>query len=198
MRGLIRVRVGGRNLRSRILRSAGGLWFPDVDHVVDRHRNIYAVRRGPEGVLVVPGSNLVTDAGDRYYAQRMAAESPTYDFRVLYLCSAGTPGKAATTSAFTGITDTNKLPSAGYPKSNDADADNDGKGVDVVTWKYQYAKADFGTPSGTITHGLICLTSQSTLPVGENILTGWAFAEAFGKSTNDTLTVYVNHEALGQ
>ena len=46
-------------------------------------------------VRVIPGRNIVTDEGDKWYAQSACGESPTYTFANLYLATAGpaTPAK---------------------------------------------------------------------------------------------------------
>lgn len=136
--------------------------------------------------------NIVTTAGDTYYAQQAANESPTNAFTQLELGSAGTPGKTATTSGFTLIAATAKTVKATYPKTADADADNTGDAADAVTWTFEYTAADFN--HAAITHGWIVVAGHGA---GAPILTGFAFAAAFPKASTDTLKVIINHAFEG-
>jgi len=137
--------------------------------------------------------NIVTDAGDTYYAQQAANESPTNNFTQMELGTAGTPGKAATTSSFTLIASTAKTVKATYPKTADADTDNTGDGADVVTWTFEWAAADFN--NAAITHGWIVVSGHGA---GAPILTGFAFSGgALAKTASDTLKVIVNHTFTG-
>lgn len=185
---LIRERVPG--FANRVWKTAFGIWTPDG--VVEKHRNILAIVEGPEGKILHLGSNIVTNAGDIHYAERMAAETPTNDFDVHELCSAGTPGKTANRSNFTVIGSTQKANEAGYPTTDDGDADNTGSGADIVSHLASYTKADFNATG--ITHGIITVSGPGA---SEPILTGYAFSSSFDKTANDTLKVFVNHEALG-
>jgi hypothetical protein len=146
--------------------------------------------------------NLIGDAGDKNYAQRVCAESPTLAFTTLELgddvsdatgWSVGHPAKASTRAHMSSkIGSTQKAVTALYPKTADADADNTGAGVDVVSWLFSYAKADFA--NANIIAGLITITGPAA---GSDILTGFSFAAKFGKTADDTLKVFVNHTANG-
>lgn len=177
---------------NKVFETEGGLLVPAFDAFVPKHMNVLAVLERPDGKLLIPASNIVTDAGDVYYAQRGAAESPTNAFGILELGSAGTPGKTANRSSFTQIAGTQKAHDTGYPKSNDADADNTGAGTDVVTYRTSYTKADFNA-SG-ISHGWI---TNATPGTSEPLLTGYAFAASFNKTADDTLKVFTNHQLTG-
>lgn len=191
---LLRISVPG--FRNKVYRSLGGLFVPLFDAFVSKHNNILAVLKRPDGKILIPGANIVTDAGDEYYAQKSAGEtpSPSNTFDVHVLASAGTPGKSATYDSFTPIASTEKAHSATYPKTLDTDTDNTGAGVDIVTYLASYAKTDFS--HSAITHGMITNASP-TLSPDEPLLTGYAFASSFAKTTDDTLKVFVNHEFLG-
>ncbi len=141
--------------------------------------------------------NIVGDAGDEYYAEAGAqkgGESVTNDFGEMELGTAGTPGKAATTSSFTLIAGSPKAVKATYPKTNDTgDADNTGDAVDAVTWTFEWAAGDFNDPA--ITHAWIVVAAHGA---GAPILTGFAFTGGvFGKTATDTLKVIVNHTYNG-
>lgn len=188
---LARVQLGG--FKNKVLRSAHGLFFPALDILVPRHENVLAVLRRSDGSRLIPGHNLITDAGEIYYAQRGASESPTNAFGILELASAGTPGASANRSSFTPIASTQKAFTPGYPKTNDVDADNDGTvGTNVTTYRAGYTKADFNATG--ISHGII---TNATPGASEPILTGFAFAASFDKTANDTLVVFVNHQMQG-
>lgn len=188
---LLKTRVYG--FQNKVYKTKSGIWALGL--VVPKHRNVLAIlRQGdrPDGLLI-PGSNIVTNDGDTYYAQRMAAETPTNTFTLHELQTAGTPGKAANRSNFTAaVAGTQKTNSAGYPKTNDADSDNTGAGVDICTHLAEYTKADFNDTG--LSHGII---TNPTPGASEVILTGYAFAASFDKTADDTLKVFVNHEALG-
>mgnify|MGYP001404354983 CR=1 FL=1 len=189
---LIKERLSG--FRNRVLRSASGLWFPDFDLMVPKRRNVLGVLRsdGERLPLMIPASNIVTNAGDIYYAQRSCGETPTNAFGILELASAGTPGKAADRDDFTPIGSTQKAHDATYPQTDDEDADNTGAGTDIVTYLTSYAKGDFNAAS--ITHGFITNTGAGA---GAPLLTGFAFASGFAKTANDTLKVFTNHTMNG-
>ena len=187
---LIRHSIPG--YRNRVFASAAALFVPLFDAVVPKHMNILAIVEGPAGKLLIPGHNIVTDAGDIYYAQKSCGEVVTNAFNSMVMCSAGTPGKAAVYSAFTAIAGSTKVVSAGYPKTNDADADNTGDAVNVASWLGSWAKADFN--HAAISHGLITIAAPVS---GSSLLTGYAFAAPFAKTVNDTLKVFVNHQMLG-
>lgn len=137
--------------------------------------------------------NIVTDAGDTYYAQMAGGETPTNDFTQMELGTAGTPGKSATTSTFTLIASTAKTVKSTYPKTNDGDSDNTGAGVDILTWTFEWAAGDFN--DAAITHGWIVVSGHGA---GAPILTGFAFTGgSFAKTASDTLKVILNHTFTG-
>jgi len=186
----IRTQVNG--FKNKILQTAHALIFPEYDLVIPKHKNILALLETPNGRLLIPASNIVTNDGDLFYAELMAGQVPTETFTTHELGSAGTPGKTAIRSDFTPIASTEKLEAATYPKTNDGDADNTGAGTDIRTTLASYAKGDFA--SAGITHGWV---TNPTPGASEPLLTGYAFAATFEKTVNDTLKVFVNHEALG-
>lgn len=190
---LIRSRDSRPGLITKVLRSAAGIWFPEYDHLVPKHRNVLSVLGTPHGSRIIPASNIVTDAGDIHYAQRAVSEALTNAFTTHYVATAGTPGKAAILSSFTHVAASAKVNSAGYPLRNDVDADNSGAGADIVTHLAEWTTDDFDAVG--ITHGLITNTTPAT---GEPLLTGFAYAAPFDKTASDTLKTFVNHEMSGQ
>ncbi len=143
--------------------------------------------------------NIVTDAGDEYYAEASAqfgGESVTNEFDSMSLgtSASSVPAKGNDWSDLTEIASTNKLVKSTYPKTNDTgDADNTGDGVDVVTWTFEWAAGDFN--SVAITDGVILVgTGTGTEP----LLTHFEFTGGvFTKTASDTLKVIVNHTFLG-
>jgi hypothetical protein len=189
---LIRHRLAA--FANRVYRSASAIFVPEFDVIVPRHRNVLAVLGTPVGRFLIPASNIVTNAGDIYYAQAAVGEATTNAFNRLVLASAGTPAKDADYADFTPIGSTAKAHTATYPKTADADADNTGGGADIITHLFSYTKSDFN--HAAISRGLITNTGPVASPPTP-ILTGFAFASTFEKTANDTLKVFVNHEFLG-
>jgi len=138
--------------------------------------------------------NIVTNAGDRYYAQRATGETPTNNFNTMYLGN-GTQPTWTKTSNYGNLAGTiagsAKTVSSGYPRTNDTDPDNTGGGVDVVTWKFSWAKADFSATG--INQAVISIAGASS---ASPILTGFNMTP-FDKTSNDTLTIFVNHSFEG-
>ena len=185
-------RVSVQGFANKVYRTRAGIMVPLFDAFVAKHRNVLAVLGTPRGSILIPASNIVTDAGDVYYAQRGAAETPTNAFGILELGSAGTPGKTANRSSFTPIASTQKAHDTGYPKTDDADADNTGAGPDIVTYRTSYSKTDFSAT--VISHGWITNASPGA---SEPLLTGYAFAAAFDKTADDSLKCFTNHQLEG-
>jgi hypothetical protein len=138
--------------------------------------------------------NIVTNEGDKYYAQRAAGETPTNNFNTMYLGNGTQPtwSKTSNHGALDGvISGSAKTVASGYPKTNDTDPDNTGGGVDVVTWKFSWSKSDFSA-TGINQADISVASASSTSP----ILTGFNMT-AFDKTSNDTLTIFVNHSFEG-
>ncbi len=143
--------------------------------------------------------NIVTDAGDEYYAEAGAqhgGESVTnaFDSMSLGTSASAAPAKANDSDDLTEIASTNKLVKSTYPKTNDTgDADNTGDGVDVVTWTFEWAAGDFN--STVITDAIILVGAKGA---AEPILTHFEFTGGvFTKTATDTLKVIVNHTFNG-
>lgn len=160
------------------------------------HLNIVAVLERADGSKEIHrATNIVTDAGDVYYAQRAAGEAPTNAFDALHLgTSAVAPTKADDADDLTAIAASGKAAGAGYPQTDDQDADNTGKAADAVTWKFTYATAD-GAFADVACGGIA--VGAGALGAAEALLTRFLFAAPFSKTADDTLTVYVNHTANG-
>ena len=157
--------------------------------------NVFAIIKDKFGKIkqIIKAENIVTDAGDIYYAQQGANETPTNAF---IDCVLGTGSIAAAKgddySDMTVIAGSPKAPTATYPKANDTDTDNTGKAVDSVTWMYEWTGADFN--NAAIREGMISITSATGT---DPLLTRWVWGAAFEKTATDTLTLFVNHNFLG-
>jgi len=148
-------------------------------------------------VKVIPGRNLVTDAGDVWYAESACGQVPTNDFDSLYLATAcseagGNPIKGSDYDDFTLHAGSEKHATAGYPQCPDADADNTGDGADIVSWKFEYVVAD--GPFVAITHSFISITGAGA---GAAILNGYKWAAAWDKDAATSAKIFANHEMLG-
>lgn len=165
-------------------------WF------LPKHNNVLAVltsRKG--GQLLIPARNIVTNAGDQYYAQSSAGEAPTNDFDAaaagLRLGSATTTPTKTNTDVGTFLAGTGHTLDAGYEKTNDDDTDNTGAGVDIVTWRFSYGTSE-GNANG-IAEGAIA--DDRVTPTA--LLTHFLFGSSFNKTSGDTLKVFVNHTMNG-
>lgn len=139
--------------------------------------------------------NIVTDQGDRYYAQLGAVESPTVNFRAsgagLRLgTGSATPGKGDS-DVTTFLTGSAHAVKSGYPRTNDSDGDNTGAGVDIVTWTYEYLTSE-GNGTGIAEGAIVDDRATPTAAVSH-----FLFASAFAKTSSDTLKVVVNHQFNG-
>ena len=139
------------------------------------------------------GRNIVTDEGDKWYAEKICGESPTNVFANLYLATGGpvTPAKTDNYGSFTGVTG-EKAKTAGYPKTNDDDVDNTGAGVDIVSWKFEYTTVD--GPFTSITHSFI---SKAAAIGTDPILNSYKWAAAWSKDNATSAKIFANHEMLG-
>ena len=184
---LIKIRKHLPQFLNRVYETRHGLFVPLFDAWVPRHNNVLAILGTQDGKIVVPGHNIVTDAGDVFLAQRSAAETPTNTFTTWEQASAGTPGKAANRSGFTVIASSQLVQDGTYPKTNDDDTDNTGAGTDVRTSRASYSAASFS--HAAITHAII---TNPTPGASEPILTGFAWAASINKTSSDTLKVFHN------
>ena len=167
------------------------------EELVLKGRVIAIVTNVETGLVTIhEGHNIITDAGDTYYAELGAEETPTNAFDTMWLgdVASSAPGKANDSDDLNLIASTAKLVKATYPKTNDTgDADNTGDGIDVVTWTFEWAAGDFNDTAitdfmiGVGAHG----AAEPALTHGE--FTGGSFA----KTASDTLKVILNHTFTG-
>jgi len=158
---------------------------------------VVATLRDPrlELELQIPGMNIVTNDGDVWYAQRAAGETVTDDFLAagagFRLGTAATAPTKTDTDVTTEDSAGRKAVDATYPQTDDADGDNTGAGVDILTWRVSYTTAE-AIISG-IQEGAI--VDSRTTPTAA--LTHFLFGASFSKTGTDTLKVSVNHELSG-
>lgn len=140
------------------------------------------------------GRNIVTNEGDKWYAQSACGEAPTNSFANLFLATAGpgTPAKADDYSDFTVVAGSSKAKTATYPKTDDGDTDNTGAGVDIVSWKFEYTTGD--GPFTAITHSFIAASGASG---SDPILNSYKWAASWDKDGSTSAKIFANHEMLG-
>lgn len=158
--------------------------------------NVVAILKRADGTKrVFWADNIVTDAGDIWYAQKVNGETPSNNFNTMVLGNGAAPtwGKTSNYGTLTGaIAGSAKVVASGYPRRADTDPDNTGAGQKVITWTFQWGAADFSATG--INQAVITVPSPtSTSP----ILTGFNFSSAFDKTSSDTLKVIVNHTLQG-
>lgn len=149
--------------------------------------------------------NIVTNAGDLYYAQRGAASAPSKTFNLGMMVAARSfarsTTKAATFRDFKGIATSlsgRQLFDSGYPKTNDSDTDNTGRTADAVTYKrtYNTSQANY-----TIRALGICLNgAESNDSAASRVLLSYktlSVAQQVVKTSSQTLVVYINHTFNG-
>lgn len=145
--------------------------------------------------LLVPGLNIVTDAGDTYYAQSAVSETPTNDFdhanSGLRLGDDNTAPTKSDTDVTNFLATSGHALDATYPQTVDPDTDNTGDGVDIVTWRYSYTTSE-GNVAAIIEGAIV---DNRTTPTAA--LTHFLFGGVFTKTSSDTLKIFVNHNFLG-
>tara|TARA_R110000822_G_scaffold310554_1_gene444042 strand:- start:30340 stop:30909 length:570 start_codon:yes stop_codon:yes gene_type:complete len=145
-------------------------------------------------------TNIVTNAGDLYYAQRGVNDTPTNFTAVLVfdgimeLYNGATPAPVKThiRSDMVGLVAGSGLAmDGGYPMVNDLDALNTGKGADVVTYKRTWA-AGVATATGIVN---VVITNPS--PTAGDALLMHSVIASTDKGALDELILYVNHTMNG-
>lgn len=157
---------------------------------------VVVVLEGPAGRRVYETENLVTTAGDVFYAQKGSGLATTNAFDALVLgTGSATPAKSSTYAAMTPVSGSLKRFDAGYPKNDDQDAGNTGKGAAVVTYRVTYSASEAN--SANISRLAITNFQNGSPGASEPLLCHAAFGSSFTKAGTDTLTVYWNHTILG-
>lgn len=140
---------------------------------------------------IIKLKNIVTTNGDRYYATKGAGETAYFTVAGARLgTNAATPGKGDN-DVGTFLAGSGKTIKAGYPKTSDADTDNTGGGVSVVTWCIEYGSAE----GNGVDIAEVAMVDNITTPT--KALAHAKFAAAFTKVSGDNLKVFINHTILG-
>jgi len=144
--------------------------------------------------LFIPARNIVTDAGDIWYAQSACGEGPTNTFANLYLATAGpaTPAKGDDYSDYTLHAGSEKAKTATYPKTNDSDGDNTGAGTDVISWKFEYTTGD--GPFTAVTHSFVAKASATG---SDPLLNSYKWGASWAKDASTSAKIFANHTENG-
>jgi hypothetical protein len=158
-------------------------------------RGMGILKRGNGDVELIELVNIVTDQGDRYYAEMAMGQTPTVNFKAagsgLRLgTGTGTPHKDHT-DVTTFLAGSAHAIKSGYPKTNDNDGDNTGAGVDIASWIYEYLTSEGN--GADIAEGAIA--DDRTTPTA--LVSHFLFAAPFTKTSADTLKVIINHQFNG-
>ena len=194
---LLRRRVEG--LINTLYETRNALWSPDL--IVPKTDNVIIHKSGVSGIEEFLAANLITTAGDKYYAQGGVVEVQTDAFAELTLSTnpwAPVPNKATTSDDLVSAVANGsglKTVKAGYPKTADVDPANSGSGPAVMTWLFEFAAGDFDDPSveGMGIHVAGAVFGAAT---ADPMLTSFN-ATAFALTPTDSLRVFVNHSLLG-
>ena len=141
-------------------------------------------------------SNIITNAGDLFYAQRANQEVPSNLFHAggLILGIAGNvPSKTSLYSDITSIVPNSfKNLEPGYPKRNDQDPSNTGANVDSITYKFKYLSNE----ANSANINRLAITVQN--PMGASQLLMYTVLGApIIKNNGIVLTVFINHNFNG-
>lgn len=148
--------------------------------------------------------NIVTNEGDKYYAQRGAAATPTYTFNAGMLVVAKSFTVAATKVAtfgrfvLGGTYSGRKAFDATYPKTNDTDTDNTGRTADAVTYKRTYTTSEANYTIRAL--GVCRLNATTAAAASLRALLSYktlTTAQRITKTSSQTLVTYVNHTFNG-
>jgi len=188
----------GMGLLNKAYKTKGGIWISSDDLFLPHGNNILLLLEGLSGRRLMGAHNIITNDGDQWYAEAAASETPTNALDDLFLSTVAfspTPVKASDAGDLASvIAGAESAEDATYPKTNDADADNTGSGVDVVTHRFSYTAAAFNDAS---IEGLAIAVTGTTWGSGTNPLLNAANLASFAKAATDTLKIFVNHEMAG-
>jgi hypothetical protein len=174
--------------------------YQDKNH---KWPNVIAVLNSPEGPYHrlkqwILGNNVITNDGEIFYAQKAVGETPAADEDF-----GGTAGRLEfrTGSVTPAVTDTyNEVTTPvtasrkgfdtanGYPKRNDGNTENTGRGINIVSSKTAYVGADFNA-SGIIGG---CIHGDTTPAAATKLLCHFSIA-SFAKDADSSMNFYVNH-----
>ena len=188
-------------------------WQDNHPHYASRNEeininsNVIAVLKYPDGQIIPHFTyNLVVDTGEEYYIQLIGQVAPTNAFNTMVLDNPSVNDTIAATDNFSDLdtqgdgtlgenSGAEKAIDATYPKNNDDDTANPGRGEFVHTWRTSYLTTDFNTDAANdVRVGMITPTNPTTT---DPILNHWNFTSPFAKPATAALVVWVNHSLVG-
>lgn len=137
-------------------------------------------------------SAILTDAGQLHFAQRANGENLTNQFDAVELGQGNTPVSATDTRANL----PNRIPgtlmrvAAGYPLRNDQDPENPGRGVNVLSYRFDLPAS---LPAFTATNLIITNFAGGSPGAVEPV--GFAAQISLSKVSGQPLTIFVNKES---
>ncbi len=186
----------------------------DIQDQVGLHGKVVAVVTHADGSKsTYETKNIVSDAGDLFYAERGAlltvgatigpvptnfTDANGVPDMIMELYDNSTPNnapdKSANRSDLNGVkaTGSDQVIDATYPKVNDGDSDNTGAGTDIITYRVSYATGDANLADITD----VILTNPSP-GASEPVIMHAEFGASFTKTSSDTLKVFINHRMNG-
>jgi len=165
-----------------------------MDAKSNQKENVTLVIKNAEGQVkqVVKGSNIITNEGDVYYAQKIVGETNTsFETPSLVLGTGTTLPSKTDIGVSTPIASSGKLLDAGFPQRDNQDPGNTDGSISTVTWKFSYplgAVVATGVAEGAI-------VDNGAAP--SVALNHFLFSNTFNITSTDQLTVYVNHKFVG-
>jgi len=162
------------------------------DGLALKGRVVAVITRGDGSVETHECKNIITSAGDDFYANR-AAKNPADTFTPTGVRLGLGTGSAtkADTDVDTYLAGSEMLTDLGYPKVDDPDSRNTGAGTDTLTWRYSWvagAIIQTGISEGAIVDDIVTPTIA---------LNHYYFLVPFDLTNVDALVLYVNHQFVG-
>ena len=137
-------------------------------------------------------SNLVTKEGDKAYAYKVCGQKTDFDDNpALRLGTSSDSPSKDDTDVHEYIDGSAHSIDDGYPVANSSDSNNPDRGENVVTWKISYDKGAIVTDN---------LRECAIVDNGDDpkkALNRFVWDDDIKVTSDDTLTVYVNHEFKG-
>ena len=146
--------------------------------------------------------NIVTNAGDLFYAERgvntaiptnFTNGSGVFDGIVeLYNGASAAPAKGSARNNLVGlVASSGKAIDATYPRVSDPDGDNTGSGADVITYRVSYLTSEANAT------GIADVIITNPSPGASEPVLMHAEFTPFDKTASDTLKVFINHTMNG-
>jgi len=160
--------------------------------VAPKENVLVLIKKANGEIKKIKGHNIVTDAGDEYYARMIVNDASNITTPFYLRLGTGTddPTKSDT-DVETYIDGSAKVVDDGFPKRNYTDEGNSDGGVNVITYKITY---DIGeVVANDISEG--ALVDNGDNPT--KALNHFLFNQSFDLTKDDQLVVFVNHKFTG-